>query len=148
MRSLLFALAVILPSVGGNASANRIDAAQPKLTENEVTKIRSVILEQIQAFRSDDAQKAFSYATPAIKKRFKTPKSFLKMVRRSYISVYRPRAFEFRPIQLVDYKIIQPLAVIGPSGVQEIALYMMERQPDHSWKIGACVMLDGLGEET
>ena len=64
------------------------------------------------------------------------------------MSVYRPREFEFRPIEMVDDKIIQPLAVIGPSGVQEIFLYALERQPDHSWKIGGCIKVNGLGEET
>ena len=148
MRSSLSALIMILTIIGEVATVDRTYATPPKLTESEIAKIRSVISGQLQAFRRDDAQKAFSYAAPSIKEKFKTPKKFLKMVRRYYFPVYRPRDFEFRPIQMVDDKIIQPLAVIGPSGVQEIVLYALEQQPDHSWKIGGCIMVNGLGEET
>ena len=148
MRSSLSALIIPLAIIGAVATVDRTFATPPKLTESEVAKIRSIISGQLQAFLSDDAQKAFSYAAPSIKEKFKTPKKFLKMVRRYYFPIYRPRDFEFRPIQMVDDKIIQPLAVIGPSGVQEIVLYSLEQQPDHSWKIGGCIMLNSLGEET
>ena len=148
MRSSLSALVILLTIIGAVATVDRTFATPPKLTESEVAKIRSIISGQLQAFLSDDAQKAFSYAAPSIKEKFKTPKKFLKMVRRYYFPIYRPRDFEFRPIQMVDDKIIQPLAVIGPSGVQEIVLYVLEQQPDHSWKIGGCIMVNGLGEET
>ena len=148
MRSSLSALVILLTIIGAVATVDRTFATPPKLTESEVAKIRSIISGQLQAFLSDDAQKAFSYAAPSIKEKFKTPKKFLKMVRRYYFPVYRPRDFEFRPIQMVDDKIIQPLAVIGPSGVQEIVLYSLEQQPDHSWKIGSCIMINSLGEET
>ena len=52
------------------------------------------------------------------------------MVRKSYRSVYRPQSFEFRGTQRIDGNIVQPLAVIGPTGVSETALYIMEEQPD------------------
>ena len=148
MRSSLSALVILLTIIGAVAAVDRTFATPPKLTESEVVKIRRIISGQLQAFLSDDAQKAFSYAAPSIKEKFKTPKKFLKMVRRYYFPIYRPRDFEFRPIQMVDDKIIQPLAVIGPSGVQEIVLYSLEQQPDHSWKIGGCIILNSLGEET
>ena len=148
MKNSLSALIIILTIIGGVATVDRTYATPPKLTESEVAKIRGVITGQLQAFRSDDAQKAFFYAAPSIKEKFKTPKKFLKMVRRYYFPVYRPRDFEFRPIQMVDDQIIQPLAVIGPSGAREIVLYALEQQPDHSWKIGGCIMVNGLGEET
>lgn len=70
------------------------------------------------------------------------------MVRKSYQSAYRPRSFEFRAIQRIDGKIVQPLAVVGPSGVAETALYIMEPQSDGSWKIGACIMAREPGEDT
>ena len=148
MRSSSYALILVLTIISGIATVDQTHATPTKLTESDVVKIQSVISGQLRAFRSDDAQKAFSYAAPSIKKKFKTPKKFLKMVRRYYYPLYRPRDFEFRPIQMVDDKIIQPLAVIGPSGFREVVLYTLERQADHSWKIGGCIMVNGLGEET
>jgi len=51
-------------------------------------------------------------------------------------------------IQRIDGKIVQPFAVVGPSGVAETALYIMEPQSDGSWKIGACIMAREPGEDT
>ena len=148
MKNFFIALTIIFSIVGGIIHAERGHAAPLKIKDTDVTQIRDVILGQIRAFRGDDAQKAFSYATPEIKRMFKTPKNFLDMVRRSYVSVYRPKNFKFRPIQMIGDSIVQPLAVIGPSGVQKIALYTMERQPNQSWKISGCIMAHGASEET
>jgi hypothetical protein len=70
------------------------------------------------------------------------------MVRKSYKSVYRPQKFDFRTIQRIDGKVVQPVTVIGPSGVTETALYIMEIQPDGTWRIGACIMAQEPGNDT
>ena len=70
------------------------------------------------------------------------------MVRKSYQAVYNPRSFEFRKTQRIEGQIIQPLSVVGPSGVKETALYVMEKQADGIWKIGACIMANESGTDT
>lgn len=118
------------------------------LAAEDIAKIRNIIIGQLNAFKADDADRAFSFSAPNIRKIFRTPEIFLHMVRKSYQSVYRPQSFEFRPAQRIDGNIVQPLAVIGPSGIAETALYVMEPQPDGSWKIGACIMAREPGEDT
>ena len=98
--------------------------------------------------REDDAEKAFSFAAPAIRKIFRTPEMFLYMVRKSYQAVYRPRKYEFRTIRNIDGKVVQPVTIVGPTGVTETALYIMEIQPDGTWRIGACIMAREPGSET
>lgn len=114
----------------------------------DLAAIRNVILDQIAAFRDDDAARAFSFSAPSIRQMFGTADVFLQMVRKSYPAVYRPRSHAFRTMQLIEGKIVQPLAVIGPSGVAETALYVMQRQPDGSWKIEACIMAEEPGRDT
>ena len=70
------------------------------------------------------------------------------MVRKSYKSVYRPRTYKFRTIQSIDGKVVQPVTVVGPSGITETALYIMELQPNGSWRIGACIMAQEPGHDT
>ena len=121
----------------------------PAVLETEdLAKIRNVILRQLDAFRIDDADKAFSFATPQIQQVFKTAEIFLHTVRRSYRSVYRPRFFEFRDTQHIEGNIVQPLTVVGSTGVPETALYIMKLQPDGTWKIGACIMVPEPGKDT
>ena len=140
--ALLASLFILQP-----ASAE-IHVKPVELATEDVAAIRNIIIGQINAFQKDDAQKAFSYASPRIKERFQTPETFLHMVRKSYQSVYRPQTYKFLTIQNFDRKIVQPVTVIGRSGITETALYIMEVQPDGSWRIGACIIAPEPGHAT
>lgn len=149
LKATLAALVAVFLLVQANVTAAKdIPTAPAGLAAEDVARIRNNIIGQLNAFKADDAEKAFSYAAPKIRRIFKSPEVFLHMVRKSYQSVYRPRTFEFRPMQRIDGNIVQPLAVVGPSGISETALYIMERQTDGSWKIGACIMAREPGEDT
>ena len=111
----------------------------PVPDSGDAAAIRSVIERQLQAFRADDAPQAFSYASPAIQSIFKDPDTFMSMVRAGYQPVYRPREYEFRDLVALEGRWTQRVLVVGPDGVPVIAQYVMERQPDGSWRIDACV---------
>ena len=144
----VLALVVCVSLSAPPVHAEPADITPAGLEAEDVAEIRNIILGQLSAFREDDAEKAFSYAAPQIRQIFKTPEIFLYMVRKSYQAVYRPKSFEFRPIKRIDENIVQPLAVVGPSGISETALYIMEEQQDGSWKIGACIMAREPGKDT
>ena len=118
------------------------------LPNTDLAAIRNVIVGQLDAFRHDDAEKAFSFAAPQIKKIFGTPEVFLRMVRESYRAVYRPQTYRFRDVKRINGQLVQPVTVVGPSGNTETALYIMEIQPDGSWRIGGCIMAQKPGDET
>ena len=112
----------------------------PQLTSAEAAAIHDVIAAQLRAFRSDDSAQAFAYASPAIQSIFKNPDTFMSMVRNTYQAVYRPREFEFRDLVPVEGRWTQRVLVVGADGVPVVAEYVMERQPDGSWRIDGCVM--------
>jgi hypothetical protein len=152
-KSILAVFIVVFmlqPAAAENPVENpaEIPTAPANLATEDVAAIRNMIIGQIDAFRKDDAEKAFSFAAPKIKKIFRTPEVFLHMVRKSYQSVYRPRTYKFRTIRSIDGKVVQPVTLVGPSGITETALYIMELQPDGSWRIGACIMAQEPGHET
>ena len=106
----------------------------------DVAAIREVIEAQLQAFRADDSAQAFAYASPAIQSIFKNPDTFMSMVRAGYKPVYRPREVEFRDLVPVEGRWTQRVLVVGADGVPVVAQYVMEQQPDGSWRIDGCVL--------
>ena len=85
------------------------------------------------------AAQAFAYASPAIQSIFKNPDTFMSMVRAGYKPVYRPREVEFRDLVAVEGRWTQRVLVVGPDGVPVVVQYVMEKQPDGSWRIDGCV---------
>jgi hypothetical protein len=132
MRKLLIGLALMIGF--GLATA-------AELGTSDQQAIRTAIEGQIEAFKRDDGDAAFSYASPRIQAIFKDPETFLGMVRKDYAPVYRPRLVSFRDLETIAGNLIQPVLVVGPSGVPVTALYIMERQKDGAWRIGGCVLV-------
>ncbi|MGI9500104.1 MAG: DUF4864 domain-containing protein, partial [Geminicoccaceae bacterium] len=54
--------------------------------------------------------------------------------------VYRPRQIEFTDLLDVRGKPAQRLVVIGPDNDVFSAYYLMEQQPDGSWRISGCIL--------
>ena len=132
-RGLALAAGICVATFGSLA------AAEKPLEPGDAEAIRTVVEHQLQAFQADDGQQAFSYASPAIQSIFKTPDTFMSMVRAGYRPIYRPREVEFRDLVAVEGRWTQRLLVVGPDGVPVIAQYVMEKQPDGSWRIDGCV---------
>jgi len=121
-------------------------ADQPAdLPASDVQAIEQVISGQIEAFRRDDGAGAFGYASPNLQMMFDNPGRFMAMVRQGYQPVYRPRSVAFGDVLDVDGELVQEVAVIGPDGDPRLAEYTMEREPDGSWKIAGCRLLEKPG---
>jgi len=114
----------------------------------DASAVRTVIEAQIDAFRKDDAARAFSYATSGIRTTFGTAENFMEMVRTQYAAVYRPRSVAFdAPIPLDDDELVQPVRLTDGDGRAWIALYPMQRGADGVWRTNGC-QLRRLGQET
>ncbi len=116
-------------------------AAQHVVSPADQAAIRDVIKGQLDAFRRDDGDAAFGYASPMIQGMFGQPGVFMEMVRQGYPPVYRPRVFDFREIVELNGEIAQKVHVIGPDGRPVTAVYPMTQLPDGSWRINGCYLL-------
>ena len=103
--------------------------------------IRGVITAQIAAFRRNDAQAAFGFATPNIQSMFGTAENFIAMVETGYPPVWRPRDLQFGALENRDGQLVQKVELIGPDGAPALALYTMERGADGVWRIDGCALL-------
>ncbi len=64
----------------------------------------------------------------------------MDMVREGYQPVYRPKKVDFGDVVDLPEGPEQQVFVIGPDGRRYLAHYMMERQPDASWRISGCYL--------
>lgn len=138
-------LAIVLSVLVGGSSPG-LGQADP-VGEGDKAAFQQIISAQISAFQADDAAGAFNFASPDLQAKFGSPTNFLDMVKSGYAPVYRPRAVEFRGIVEHDDAPEQQVFVIGPDGRGYIAHYMMEKQPDGSWRISGCY-LESAGDES
>jgi ketosteroid isomerase-like protein len=136
---------VLLILLGGQAQ--RLQDVPPQ----DRAAIQAVIRAQIEAFKKDDAARAFSFAAPGIRQVFQTPERFIEMVKTGYAQIYRPLKVEFGPASRSTgtlQQVRQIVNLVGLDGKKAVAYYLMERQPDGSWKIGGVQLELVEGDQT
>jgi DNA-binding transcriptional LysR family regulator len=131
---LLTVLVWATPSLAQDVAPYPVDAT-------DRLDIREVIARQLEAFRRDDGDAAFAFASPGIQAIFRDPETFMAMVRAGYGPVYRPHEVEFRDIVGYRGQPTQRVLLVGPDNVPVVAYYLMERQPDGSWRIDGCILM-------
>ena len=139
MRALFAAVFVLLVAIAVTlAPAARAD----ELDSTQAAAIRSVIENQMAAFKVDDGPAAFAYASPTIQELFQTPEIFMSMVKTGYAPVYRPQEVEFRELMQAARGPVQVVHIVGPDGRAVLALYSIEQHPDASWRIDGCTLTE------
>ena len=133
MARLLHSLCALLL-----VAAPLLAAAQGAVSTEDARAVRQVIEAQLDAFREDDAARAFSLATPGIRQTFGSPENFIDMVRSSYAVVYRPTSVAFEAPVAIDGQVVQPVRMTDAEGRAWLAIYPMQRQPDGSWRTNGC----------
>jgi len=133
---LLCLYAVSWPSAAAEVSAVDARAA------------RAVIEAQLAAFAADDAERAFSFAAPAIRDSFGSADRFMAMVRKGYPVVYRPTSVRFLDPVLEGEALLQRVRMTDDTGAAWMVVYELQRQADRSWRIAACVAARSEGLST
>ncbi len=131
MRQLWFALVCVF-CVATTAVAQEDD-------------IKGVISSQLDAFQSDDLDRAFSFASPMIKQLFQNPDRFGLMVQRGYPMVWRPADVQFGPLRQIGSRNVQIVFFTDQGGRVFEASYEMINTPD-GWQINGVTLKEaGLG---
>jgi hypothetical protein len=107
-----------------------------------VQQVQAVVMAQLKAFSDEDADGAFAAATPEVRKSVGDPSRFLALVRGNYPMVYHPAGFAFLAPQVDKDQVLQAVALRDADDKTWIALFTLERQPDNSWRIGACIVAE------
>lgn len=115
-----------------------LSAAAASVTAKQAAQIQAVVQAQLKAFAADDAVRAFSYATPRIRKVFGSADTFLAMVRTSYPMVYRPASVSFFKPEKFGGVWVQRAKISDEQGALWQVTYALEMQGDGSWRINGC----------
>jgi len=121
-------------------------SAGAAVTSAQAKQVQLLVRAQLDAFASDDAPRAFSYAATSIQKMFGTPDQFLEMVRASYPVVYRPASVTFLTPKSDGKTVVQPVHMTDGQGGSWLAVYRVEPQKDKSWRIAGCVLVASSGQ--
>ena len=133
---MVFRLAALLGLLVGLAFGAQAQDVSPA----DRAAISDIIQFQVDAFRRDDGDAAFGYASHSIRGMFGSSEIFMDMVRQGYQPVYRPQEFDFREIVTLDGQITQKVHVVGPDGRPVTAYYPMTQLPDGTWRINGCYL--------
>ncbi len=118
------------------------------LADTDRSAIRQIIQAQLDAFARDDAAAAFGFATPSLQTQFGSASRFLSVVREAYAPVYRPGSVWFGALKTADGAVAQFVHLTDRKGAAVLAVYLMERQGDGSWRIAGCRLLQDPGHDS
>jgi ketosteroid isomerase-like protein len=115
-------------------------------SEADRSAVQAVIGQQLDAFLSDDAATAYSFAAPNIQTMFPTQDRFMELVQQGYQPVYRSKSRSFGELKETAMGLEQTVDLVDAAGEFWTAVYTLQRQPDGSWKISSCVLVKKPGE--
>lgn len=102
--------------------------------------VRSVVEAQLEALAAEDAERAFSFASPGIREQVGDAASFMTLVRSAYPMLIRPEAVSFFQPEGSGTLIAQAVQFRDHDGKLWRAVYELVRQADKQWRINGCVV--------
>jgi len=144
LATLLAGIALVTSTLPEGAAPSGHSALQPA----EWTAIQDVIGDQLQALKAGDGTKALAYSVPGLRRQFRSPEVFMRMVRDGYGALLTARTSTFLKGAVVDGITVQPLQLVLPDNSVVVALYRMEKQKDGAWRIAACVIAPSQARST
>ncbi|WJH39956.1 DUF4864 domain-containing protein [Aliirhizobium terrae] len=111
--------------------------------EDPVADAQAVISGQIDALIADDADRAYSYASPDIRSIYPDKDTFLTMVQKNYEPVYHAGNYAFGRSKLVagGELVFQEVMISAKEGKDWTAIYEMRLMDDGSYKVNGVRMM-------
>lgn len=135
MKQILLVLAMTLATILPHATTAE---------ETDEGAIQGVIASQLDAFRAEDVDTAWSYASPMIQRMFRTPKLFGHMVETGYPMVWKQTSTEFLELRDINGSMWQKVLVRDGSGTYHVLDYKMFAT-DKGWLIDGVQLIREAG---
>lgn len=155
-RTLALGLMLALPSLGA-LLLNPVQAQQVQAQQVQAQKlarpadsiaVQAVIRGQLEAFKKDDARKAFTYASLGIHQSFGDDAlTFGMMVQQQYPMVYRPKSYKFDPTLELEGNMVQGVIIEDQEGMLVRAVYLLMKEGG-AWKVGGVYLAPLEDEKT
>lgn len=121
------------------------------LSADDRRAVRATIENQLQALASGDAARAFSHASPDIRRQFGDAATFFAMVIQGYPMVIRPAGTVFYEPRLIAGAVLQDLQLRDAAGRNWLATYQLVQlveQPGRPWRINGVVVVADSGKSS
>lgn len=111
--------------------------------EDPVAEAQAVISGQITALIHDDAEKAYSFASPGIRSLYPNKDQFLAMVRKTYEPVYHVGNYAFGRSKMIGggEVVLQEVMISAKGGKDWTAIYEVRLMDDGSYKVNGVRMM-------
>ena len=108
-------------------------------------EVHLTISSQIEAFKKNDVEEAYTFAAPNIQAQFPNPETFGLMVRNGYPIIWKPKSFKFVKFKDLGNKCIQRVLFQSYGGSLETYDYILEKN-NNLWKIAGVLAIKSAGE--
>jgi hypothetical protein len=116
--------------------------ASAVITGADAKAIHETVQAQLDAFTKDDAAGAFELATQEKRMLIGSPDNFMRIIREQYDPIYRHIAVIFFEPEIVHGSTIQMVRVTDTHSRVWVAVFWMQQEEDHEWKIDGCELLE------
>jgi len=103
-------------------------------------EIEGTISQQIDAFKADDFETAFQFASPNLQQLFQSPENFRRMVTTGYPMVWRPAEVRYLDLREEGDAMYQQVQITDADGKLHLLEYQMIRLGD-GWRIASVQFL-------
>ena len=108
-------------------------------------EVHYTISSQIDAFKKNDVNEAYTFAAPNIQAQFPNPDTFGLMVRNGYPIIWKPKSFKFVKFKDLGDKCIQRVLFQSYKGSFETYDYILEKN-NNLWRIAGVLTIKSADE--
>ena len=108
-------------------------------------EVHYTISSQIDAFKKNDVNEAYTFAAANIQAQFPNPDTFGLMVKNGYPTIWKPKSFKFVKFKDLGDKCIQRVLFQSYEGSIETYDYILEKN-NNLWRIAGVLTIKSAGE--
>ncbi|HVL77087.1 MAG TPA: DUF4864 domain-containing protein [Noviherbaspirillum sp.] len=139
-------IAGLVFGLGGPCWAHAEPVEQPHealaITAEDAAAIHQTVQAQLQALANDDAAAAFELATLEKRMLIGSPDNFLRLMQELYEPLYRHTAVIYFKPEVVHGNAVQMVRLTDSSSRVWVAIFWMQQDDEHAWKIDGCHLLE------
>jgi hypothetical protein len=102
---------------------------------------RTIIQRQLDAFKQNDADSAFSLASPGLRETYANPHNFMDSVRSGETPFFKRRMVEYHDFVTAGDDAAQSVVLVDDDSYVWTIVYKLSRQPDGSWLIDGVMLV-------
>ncbi|MBL8644259.1 MAG: DUF4864 domain-containing protein [Rhodospirillaceae bacterium] len=127
---------------GVSGQAHALGQATLDTKNDPASAIRRVIEQQLDAIRKDDAERAFSFASPNIRRAFRDADTFMALVMKDYAPMRRWQAATFLDLRTYEGHYVQRVKLTDNKGASSVANYALIKAATGEWWVAGVAMED------